>query len=110
MSGYTPSQVSIAYAHRMLCSVRLIPSLSMSAHRYNLPLTHATYVYDTQLRVMHRCQVNEKYPHFFQICQQWLRQCFWNFLDWDDITLYIATCLIMGIDYQVGQVWTKTDR
>ena len=37
-----------------------------------------------------------------QICQHWLRQCFWNYLNWDEICLYIVTCLIMGIDYQVS--------
>lgn len=36
-----------------------------------------------------------------QICQHWLRQCFWNYLDWEEICLYICTCLTMGIDYQV---------
>ncbi|XP_074617585.1 protein broad-minded-like isoform X1 [Acropora palmata] len=36
-----------------------------------------------------------------QICQHWLRQCFWNYLDWEEICLYISTCLTMGIDYQV---------
>ncbi|XP_022098111.1 protein broad-minded-like [Acanthaster planci] len=36
-----------------------------------------------------------------QICQQWLRQCFWNYLDWPDISHYIALCIVMGADYQV---------
>ncbi|XP_071784786.1 protein broad-minded-like isoform X1 [Asterias amurensis] len=36
-----------------------------------------------------------------QICQQWLRQCFWNYLDWTDISQYIALCIVMGVDYQV---------
>ncbi|KAG7460999.1 hypothetical protein MATL_G00204850 [Megalops atlanticus] len=36
-----------------------------------------------------------------QICQQWLGQCFWNYLDWPEICLYICTCVIMGPDYQV---------
>ncbi|XP_074644785.1 protein broad-minded-like [Tubulanus polymorphus] len=36
-----------------------------------------------------------------QICQHWLRQCFWNYLDWVDICHYISICLVMGIDYQV---------
>ena len=40
-------------------------------------------------------------PYSLQICQHWLRQCFWNYLDWDEICLYICTCLTMGIDYQV---------
>ncbi|XP_038070180.1 protein broad-minded-like [Patiria miniata] len=36
-----------------------------------------------------------------QICQQWLCQCFLNYLDWPDISHYIALCIIMGADYQV---------
>ena len=36
-----------------------------------------------------------------QICQQWLRQCFWNYLDWQDISHYIALCIVLGADYQV---------
>ncbi|PVD21206.1 hypothetical protein C0Q70_19375 [Pomacea canaliculata] len=35
-----------------------------------------------------------------QICVHWLKQCFWNYLDWGDIVLYICTVLIMGVDYQ----------
>uniref|UniRef100_A0A4W3HU12 Protein broad-minded n=1 Tax=Callorhinchus milii TaxID=7868 RepID=A0A4W3HU12_CALMI len=36
-----------------------------------------------------------------QICQQWLAQCFWNYLDWTEICHYIAICIILGPDYQV---------
>uniref|UniRef100_A0A6I8NMV1 Protein broad-minded n=1 Tax=Ornithorhynchus anatinus TaxID=9258 RepID=A0A6I8NMV1_ORNAN len=36
-----------------------------------------------------------------QICQQWLTQCFWNYLDWEEICHYIATCVFLGPDYQV---------
>ncbi|ESO96909.1 hypothetical protein LOTGIDRAFT_231711 [Lottia gigantea] len=36
-----------------------------------------------------------------QICVHWLKQCFWNYLDWTDICQYIITCIIMGVDYQV---------
>ncbi|KAK1795615.1 hypothetical protein P4O66_001110 [Electrophorus voltai] len=32
---------------------------------------------------------------------QWLGQCFWNYLDWSEICHYVATCIIMGPDYQV---------
>ncbi|KAG9347494.1 hypothetical protein JZ751_005061 [Albula glossodonta] len=28
-------------------------------------------------------------------------QCFWNYLDWPEICHYIATCVVMGPDYQV---------
>ncbi|KAJ8270728.1 hypothetical protein GJAV_G00118580 [Gymnothorax javanicus] len=36
-----------------------------------------------------------------QICLQWLGQCFWNYLDWPEICHYVATCVVMGPDYQV---------
>ncbi|KAM9317399.1 protein broad-minded [Gastrophryne carolinensis] len=36
-----------------------------------------------------------------QICQHWLGQCFWNYLDWSEICHYIAVCIILGVDYQV---------
>ncbi len=40
-------------------------------------------------------------PPVMQICIQWLGQCFWNYLDWPEICHYVATCIIMGPDYQV---------
>ncbi|KAM5164077.1 protein broad-minded isoform 3-T3 [Mantella aurantiaca] len=36
-----------------------------------------------------------------QICQHWLSQCFWNYLDWSEICHYFAVCIILGVDYQV---------
>jgi len=36
-----------------------------------------------------------------QICQQWLNQCFWNYLDWPQIYQYIMICIVFGADYQV---------
>ncbi|XP_031204573.1 protein broad-minded isoform X1 [Mastomys coucha] len=36
-----------------------------------------------------------------QICLQWITQCFWNYLDWIEICHYIATCVVLGPDYQV---------
>ncbi|XP_056150177.1 protein broad-minded [Lampris incognitus] len=36
-----------------------------------------------------------------QMCLQWLGQCFWNYLDWQEICHYISTCVVMGPDYQV---------
>ncbi|KAK2192197.1 hypothetical protein NP493_37g10001 [Ridgeia piscesae] len=36
-----------------------------------------------------------------QICQHWIRQCFWNYLDWLDICQYVCVCLCLGVDYQV---------
>ncbi|XP_061479706.1 protein broad-minded isoform X2 [Rhineura floridana] len=36
-----------------------------------------------------------------QICQQWLTQCFWNYMDWSEICHYIAICIFMGPDYQI---------
>ncbi|XP_072853453.2 protein broad-minded isoform X2 [Pogona vitticeps] len=36
-----------------------------------------------------------------QICQQWLTQCFWNYMDWSEICHYIAICIFLGADYQI---------
>ncbi|EGV92771.1 Uncharacterized protein C6orf170-like [Cricetulus griseus] len=36
-----------------------------------------------------------------KICLQWITQCFWNYLDWIEICHYIATCVVLGPDYQV---------
>ncbi|XP_048452545.1 protein broad-minded isoform X2 [Rhincodon typus] len=36
-----------------------------------------------------------------QICQHWLAQCFWNYLNWTEIGHYIAICIMLGPDYQV---------
>jgi len=36
-----------------------------------------------------------------QICQQWLNQCFWNYLDWPEIYQYVTICVVFGADYQV---------
>lgn len=36
-----------------------------------------------------------------QICQQWLNQCFWNYLDWPEIYQYVMICIVFGADYQV---------
>ncbi|XP_054832856.1 LOW QUALITY PROTEIN: protein broad-minded [Eublepharis macularius] len=36
-----------------------------------------------------------------QICQQWLMQCFWNYMDWSEICHYIAICIFLGPDYQI---------
>jgi len=36
-----------------------------------------------------------------QICQQWLNQCFWNYLDWPQIYQYATICVVFGADYQV---------
>ena len=36
-----------------------------------------------------------------QICQQWLNQCFWNYLDWPQIYQYVTICVVFGADYQV---------
>ena len=35
------------------------------------------------------------------ICSIWVRQCFLNFLDLEEICNYILTVLIMGVDYQI---------
>ena len=35
-----------------------------------------------------------------QICSHWLKQCFWNYLDWNDIVTFLTICIVFGIDYQ----------
>lgn len=35
-----------------------------------------------------------------QICSKWLKQCFWNYLDWPEIVIYISICIIYGVDFQ----------
>uniref|UniRef100_A0A8D0BTL6 TBC1 domain family member 32 n=1 Tax=Salvator merianae TaxID=96440 RepID=A0A8D0BTL6_SALMN len=35
------------------------------------------------------------------VCQQWLTQCFWNYMDWTEICHYIAICIVLGPDYQI---------
>lgn len=32
---------------------------------------------------------------------QWLRQCFWNYLDWRTIVLYVYLTTLHGIEFQV---------
>ncbi|CAF1079124.1 unnamed protein product [Brachionus calyciflorus] len=34
------------------------------------------------------------------ICSNWLKQCFWNYLDWPEIVTYTSLCIIFGIDFQ----------
>ncbi|XP_070203121.1 protein broad-minded-like isoform X1 [Littorina saxatilis] len=36
-----------------------------------------------------------------QICVHWLKQCWWNYLDWANIVQYLALVMVMGVDYQV---------
>lgn len=36
-----------------------------------------------------------------EICYHWINQCFLNYLNYEDIVMYITTCVVMGIDYQV---------
>ena len=35
------------------------------------------------------------------IAQHWLRQCFLNFLNWNEIVIYILVCFVCGVDYQI---------
>ncbi|KAI8803521.1 broad-minded protein-domain-containing protein, partial [Cladochytrium replicatum] len=36
-----------------------------------------------------------------QITQRWLRECFWNVLDFPDVCRYILLSLFCGVDYQI---------
>ena len=75
MSGYTPSQVSY-YTHSF-CNVG------------------CSYVYTSAGTYTKHVLIHS------QICQHWVRQCFWNFLDWPEVCLYLTTCTLLGADYQV---------
>ena len=34
------------------------------------------------------------------MCAHWLKQCFWNYLDWADVAAYACLCVLFGADYQ----------
>lgn len=98
------SLVSSGYlwVRRLHASVHLPVSLTVSG----IPPLYSCSCHNVELILM--AEVPLVYSAFrmsgytpSQICQHWLRQCFWNYLDWDEICLYICTCLTMGIDYQV---------
>ncbi|KAJ3327645.1 hypothetical protein HDU76_011390 [Blyttiomyces sp. JEL0837] len=36
-----------------------------------------------------------------QITQRWMRECFWNVLNFPEIANYIASIILLGIDYQI---------
>ncbi|KAJ3254298.1 hypothetical protein HK103_007268 [Boothiomyces macroporosus] len=36
-----------------------------------------------------------------QMVQQWVRELFWNFLDFSEIQNFVLTCMLYGVDYQV---------
>ncbi|XP_065184676.1 protein broad-minded-like [Sycon ciliatum] len=79
-----------------------------------LPKNQATHI-SCKFSVIAHCVefiVQDKYPLLrsafqlsgctpAQVSYQWLNQCYWNYLDWPDIELYLATCIVMGADYQV---------
>lgn len=98
------SLVSSGYLwiRRLHASVHLPMSLTVSG----IPPLYSCTCHNVELILM--AEVPLVYSAFrmsgytpSQICQHWLRQCFWNYLDWEEICLYICTCLTMGIDYQV---------
>lgn len=98
------SLVSSGYlwVRRLHASVHLPVSLTVSG----IPPLYSCTCHNVELILM--AEVPLVYSAFrmsgytpSQICQHWLRQCFWNYLDWEEICLYICTCLTMGIDYQV---------
>lgn len=98
------SLVSSGYLwiRRLHASVHLPVSLTVSG----IPPVYSCTCHNVELILM--AEVPLVYSAFrmsgytpSQICQHWLRQCFWNYLDWEEICLYVCTCLTMGIDYQV---------
>ena len=34
-----------------------------------------------------------------QICSHWLKQLFWNYLNFSDIVMFVNICLVLGVDY-----------
>lgn len=84
---------SSVHLPRQIRSSGIHPLFSYTGHyvehilQNELPLVHSTF---------RMCGYTPS-----QICQHWLKQCFWNYMDWLQIIHYIAVVVIMGSDYQV---------
>lgn len=90
------------------------PFISTTCHYVEMVLQVCTWTWHTQTNLSlspslsHQCEA----PHLLsafqlagcsvsQVVCLWLRQSFLNFLDWPQILLYLATTVVMGLDYQV---------
>lgn len=61
---------------------------------------HIELILQTELPLVHSAfRISGYCPS--QVCQDWINQCFWNYLDWPEICLYIVLNVVMGVDYQV---------
>uniref|UniRef100_A0ABM0MAH1 Protein broad-minded-like n=1 Tax=Saccoglossus kowalevskii TaxID=10224 RepID=A0ABM0MAH1_SACKO len=94
-SGYLwlPRLHKSALVPRHLTSSGISPLFSTTGHNIELLLQMEVPLAFSALKM---CGYTPS-----QICLHWLRQCFWNYLDWQDICHYICVCVLMGIDYQV---------
>ncbi|KAK2153058.1 hypothetical protein LSH36_309g01038 [Paralvinella palmiformis] len=90
------------WINRLHCSVHLPEQLMLSG----IPPWFSSSCHYIE------CILQAEVPHLYsafrmsgyspgQICQQWFRQCFWNYLDWQEICHYICMCIVLGADYQV---------
>lgn len=93
---------AFVWMQRIHCSVHLSESLVQSG----IPPVFFVTCHNVELIL--QTELPQVYSIFkmsgfspAQICQQWIRQCFWNYLDWSQICQYLVLCLVLGADYQV---------
>uniref|UniRef100_UPI00358E1EB6 protein broad-minded isoform X2 n=1 Tax=Myxine glutinosa TaxID=7769 RepID=UPI00358E1EB6 len=83
-SVHLPESVALSGLHPLLtCTGHLVESLVTS----ELPLLTSAFR-------MSGCSPA-------QLCQSWLYQCFWGWLDLAEVCRYIALCVALGADHQV---------
>lgn len=93
---------AFVWMQRIHCSVHLPASLVQSGIPpvFFVTCHNIEYILQTELpHVYSTFKMSGFSPA--QICQQWIRQCFWNYLDWSQICQYLALCIVLGADYQV---------
>ncbi|XP_032231203.2 protein broad-minded isoform X2 [Nematostella vectensis] len=90
------------WMRRLHASIHLPPSLTVSGipPLYSSTCHNIELILQAELPLVSSAFRMSGYTPS-QICQHWLRQCFWNFLPWENICLYVCVCLTLGIDYQV---------
>ncbi|XP_060080662.1 protein broad-minded-like [Ylistrum balloti] len=94
-SGYlwTPRLHSSVHLPSALMSSGISPLFSSTGHNIELILQIELPLVASAFRMSGYTPA--------QICVHWLKQCFWDYLDWQDICHYVCVCIVMGIDYQV---------
>ncbi|RDD47429.1 Protein broad-minded [Trichoplax sp. H2] len=86
---------------RVYAGVTSSPLLDSEIHpTFSIICHEIDRVLQLELPLVHSAFLMAGYP-VSQICQHWLRQMFWNFLDWQEICYYLSICIILGADYQV---------